>query len=52
MSKLLFDEQPIVVDRTLAKLIGLNEAIVSTSSLLDNNKQKAKKIFMREDTDL
>jgi len=28
MSKLLFDEQPIVVDRTLAKLIGLNEAIV------------------------
>ena len=28
MSKLLFDEQPIVVDRTLAKLIGLNEAII------------------------
>lgn len=28
MSKLLFDEQPIVVDRTLAKAIGLNEAIV------------------------
>jgi hypothetical protein len=28
MSKLLFDEQPIVVSKTLAKLIGLNEAIV------------------------
>ena len=28
MSKLLFDEQPIVVSRELAKLIGLNEAIV------------------------
>lgn len=28
MSKLLFDEQPLVIDRTLAKTIGLNEAIV------------------------
>jgi DnaD/phage-associated family protein len=28
MSKLLFDSQPIVIDRKLAKLIGLNEAIV------------------------
>ena len=28
MSKLLFDEQPLVVDRKLAKVIGLNEAIV------------------------
>ena len=28
MSKILFDEQPIVVSRELAKLIGLNEAIV------------------------
>jgi len=28
MSKLLFDEQPLVVSRELAKLIGLNEAIV------------------------
>lgn len=28
MGKMLFDEQPLVVDRALAKLIGLNEAIV------------------------
>ena len=28
MSNLLYDEQPIVIDRTLSKLIGLNEAIV------------------------
>ena len=28
MSKLLFDEQPLIVSRELAKLIGLNEAIV------------------------
>lgn len=28
MSKLLFDEQPLVIDRTLARAIGLNEAIV------------------------
>lgn len=28
MSKVLFDTQPIVVDRTLAKAIGLNEAII------------------------
>jgi hypothetical protein len=28
MSKLLFDEQPLVIDKTLAKLIGLNECIV------------------------
>lgn len=28
MSKLLFDEQPIVIDRSLAKVLGLNEAIV------------------------
>lgn len=28
MSKLLFDEQPLVVDRSLAKVFGLNEAIV------------------------
>jgi len=28
MSKLLFDEQPLVISRELAKLIGLNEAIV------------------------
>ena len=28
MSKLLFDEQPLVVSRELAKLIGLNESIV------------------------
>lgn len=28
MSKLLFDEQPLVIDRKLAKSIGLNEAIV------------------------
>ena len=27
MGKLLFDEQPIVIDRELAKLIGLNESI-------------------------
>ena len=26
MSKLLFDEQPLIVSRELAKLIGLNEA--------------------------
>jgi hypothetical protein len=28
MSNLLYDEQPIVIDRTLSKLLGLNEAIV------------------------
>jgi hypothetical protein len=28
MSNLLYDEQPIVVDRTLAKMLGLNEAII------------------------
>src|SRR5690554_220537 len=28
MSKLLFNEQPLVIDKELAKLIGLNEAIV------------------------
>jgi len=28
MSKLLFDEQPLVISRELAKLIGLNESIV------------------------
>lgn len=28
MSKLLFDEQPLVIDRKLAKVFGLNEAIV------------------------
>ena len=28
MSKILFDEQPLIVSRELAKLIGLNEAIV------------------------
>lgn len=27
-SKLLFDEQPIVIDRVIAKIIGLNEAII------------------------
>jgi hypothetical protein len=28
LGNLLYDEQPIVVDRTLAKLLGLNEAII------------------------
>jgi len=28
MSKLLFDEQPLIVSRELAKLVGLNEALV------------------------
>jgi len=28
MGKLLFDSQPLVIDRTLAKVIGLNESIV------------------------
>jgi hypothetical protein len=28
LSNLLYDEQPIVIDRTLSKLLGLNEAII------------------------
>lgn len=28
MTKLLFDKQPILMDRTLARLIGFNESIV------------------------
>lgn len=28
VSKLLFDEQPIVIDKMLAKIIGLNESII------------------------
>jgi len=28
MNKILFDEQPIVIDKVLARKIGLNEAIV------------------------
>lgn len=42
MGKILFDEQPLVVNRVLAKLIGLNEAIVlqQIHYWLQNNKSK------------
>lgn len=43
MSKLLFDEAPIVVDRVMAKAIGLNEALVVQQLhywLMHNKKKK------------
>ena len=39
MSMYLFDEQPIVANKTLAREIGLNEALIFTANkLLDRNK--------------
>lgn len=47
MGKILFDEQPIVIDRTLAKKIGLNEAIIlqQIHYWISNNK-KANRNFI------
>ncbi|KMT22982.1 DnaD domain-containing protein [Clostridium cylindrosporum] len=43
MSKILFDENPLVIDTTLAKVIGLNEAIIvqQIHYWLEINKKKA-----------
>ena len=47
MSKLLFNEQPLVVDKELARLIGLNEAIVlqQVHYWISSNQKKNKNFF-------